>query len=196
MIAEIKTFLWRWTAGWQSVKQRRRYGQERPEISPTSTVECSHPCPLQDAVDTDGRNRSPSDGDKTSEVIDEERPRSDAIRDLEHGHRARRLAELVRTSTAGKLSRGLKALHESKHLECKNHPQDWSNKKKWLVTCVTGATGFLTSGASAFASEFIPQVTKEFHIDKQVALLATSLYMVSFGLLCIFSGPLSEVVGR
>lgn len=73
-------------------------------------------------------------------------------------------------------------------------PKKWSYAYKWTVTGLVGSAGFVVAWASAVDSEVSPQIMQEFGVGQEVALLGTSLFMVTFGLGSLISAPFSEVV--
>lgn len=73
-------------------------------------------------------------------------------------------------------------------------PKKWSYAYKWTVTGLVGSAGFVVAWASAVDSEVSPQIMQEFSVGQEVALLGTTLFMVTFGLGSLISAPFSEVV--
>lgn len=76
------------------------------------------------------------------------------------------------------------------------NPQTWSTARKWTYTFLIGATGFIVSGAAAFDTPATPQAAEYFGVSQEIALLATTLYMIALGLGSMVSAPFSETVGR
>jgi MFS transporter, DHA1 family, multidrug resistance protein len=75
-------------------------------------------------------------------------------------------------------------------------PVNWPLQKKMTTTLLYALTTMTASYASATISAGTNQISQEFHIGSQTATLATSLFLVGFGIGPLLWGPLSEVYGR
>ncbi|KOS22078.1 Polyamine transporter 4 [Escovopsis weberi] len=77
-----------------------------------------------------------------------------------------------------------------------DNPMNWPKGKKILHTAIPAVYSFaLTSGISTFVAA-IPLIQHEFHVSREVALLAVSLYTVAFAIGPCIASPLSEIYGR
>ncbi|OJD34377.1 mfs multidrug [Diplodia corticola] len=75
-------------------------------------------------------------------------------------------------------------------------PLNWGNRKKVLTTLLYGLTTMGSSFASSVYSPGMTQVANEFHVEKMVAALGTTLFLYGFGIGPMLWAPLSEVYGR
>lgn len=75
-------------------------------------------------------------------------------------------------------------------------PHNWSIYKKILLTSLVTTFSFCNSLGSALLSQSSEEIMKKFHIGREVATLATSLYVLGFAWGPILWGPLSEIYGR
>ncbi len=75
-------------------------------------------------------------------------------------------------------------------------PQNFSRPKKFLITCtMAGLNLTFTFGSSIFSAATL-QTSKRFDVSPEVMVLATSLYLLGFGIGPTLFGPLSELYGR
>lgn len=77
-----------------------------------------------------------------------------------------------------------------------DNPQNWPASKKAIVTIFLSAIGFVVGFGSSIDTPVIPQASEHFHISDVSESLATSLFLVGFGVGTPFAGPLSETFGR
>ncbi|KAK0630435.1 major facilitator superfamily domain-containing protein [Bombardia bombarda] len=75
-------------------------------------------------------------------------------------------------------------------------PMNWPMGKKVQTTFLYGLVTMTATWASSCYSAGTTQVSKEFGVGLQVAILGTSLFLVGFGLGPLLWAPLSEVYGR
>lgn len=75
-------------------------------------------------------------------------------------------------------------------------PKTWSVSSRWLYTLIIANTGCMVSFASSVAAPTVPQAMKEYNISEEVALLACTVYFITFGLGTMVAAPLTEVFGR
>lgn len=61
-------------------------------------------------------------------------------------------------------------------------PKAWPLTKKWIATAVVGTTGFLTCWASAIDASVSRNIMDAFGVSRVVSTLATSVYLVGFGI--------------
>ncbi|KAF9071910.1 major facilitator superfamily domain-containing protein [Rhodocollybia butyracea] len=82
------------------------------------------------------------------------------------------------------------------NLEPHEHPQSSSLTLKWLSVFVISSSALCVTCASSAASFTEDGVSEEFHVSKEVTVLAISLFVAGLGLGPLLAGPLSEVYGR
>ncbi|KAJ6260346.1 Major facilitator superfamily multidrug transporter [Drechslerella dactyloides] len=76
------------------------------------------------------------------------------------------------------------------------HPQNWSPRKKYLLSALLAATSaFCVWGSSIFSSAIFA-VAQEFHVSAEVGTLGVSLYILGFATGPLIWAPLSELYGR
>jgi MFS transporter, DHA1 family, multidrug resistance protein len=76
------------------------------------------------------------------------------------------------------------------------NPQNWSLKRKWLVTgCLATMTLTITFASSVFSTATMI-VSEEYGVGAEVGILGTSLFVLGFAFGPIAWGPLSETYGR
>ncbi|KAK4498637.1 hypothetical protein PRZ48_009147 [Zasmidium cellare] len=148
------------------VRQYKAIAQDVEQNQNTSNTTTTPGCETQEAARSDVEKRS-------SKSREEEQQR-------EH-HKAERLGETWAPNDP-------------------HNPQNWSYTRKWIYTIIVCMTNFITSGAASFDTEVVPQAMQTYNLHgtpgEQVALLATTLYMVMFGLGTPIAAPLSETFGR
>jgi len=76
------------------------------------------------------------------------------------------------------------------------HPQNWTLKKKYLVSGILAATSAFCVWGSSIFSPAILAVAKEFGVSNEVATLGVSLYVLGFATGPLIWAPLSELYGR
>ncbi|KDR85321.1 hypothetical protein GALMADRAFT_234133 [Galerina marginata CBS 339.88] len=77
-----------------------------------------------------------------------------------------------------------------------DNPQNWSNRKRWYLTMISGLLVLNATFASSSPSGIFPQLTKEFHMSEKVGVLTLSLFVCGYCVGPILWGPLSEQYGR
>ncbi|KAK1833997.1 fluconazole resistance [Podospora conica] len=75
-------------------------------------------------------------------------------------------------------------------------PRNWPLGKKILTTLLYGLLAMSATWASSSYSAGTVQVAEHFGVDRQVAVLGTSLFLAGFGIGPLMWAPLSEVYGR
>lgn len=76
------------------------------------------------------------------------------------------------------------------------HPQNWSLRKKILISVVLGYSTFVSSFASAIYSSAVVEISPRFHISTEVAILGVTLYVLGFASGPTLWAPASELLGR
>ncbi|RAK97288.1 putative MFS transporter [Aspergillus ibericus CBS 121593] len=76
------------------------------------------------------------------------------------------------------------------------HPHNWPMAKKVRVIMILGLMNILATVASSILSPAQAEIMEEFHIDKEVAILTTTLFLVGYIFGFLTFGPLSEKFGR
>lgn len=76
------------------------------------------------------------------------------------------------------------------------NPQNWSGRRRWIITAALGATTFVVTFASSVFSTAIGATAIEFNRTREVMTLGTSLFIIGFAFGPIVWGPLSELYGR
>ncbi|KAG9241057.1 major facilitator superfamily domain-containing protein [Calycina marina] len=76
------------------------------------------------------------------------------------------------------------------------NPHRWSLVTRIGATMMIASIGFIVGFASSVDSAALAQASAEFGVSKVVESLATGLFLVGFGFGGLFSGPISETVGR
>ncbi|KPM41351.1 putative transporter [Neonectria ditissima] len=76
------------------------------------------------------------------------------------------------------------------------NPKDWPTSRKWAVTDVLSATGFIRIMVSTIMAPALGTIAKELDMNSAESVMALSIYLLAtaFGPLVI--GPLSEIYGR
>ncbi|KAF9894560.1 hypothetical protein FE257_006445 [Aspergillus nanangensis] len=80
-----------------------------------------------------------------------------------------------------------------------NDPQEplaASSVKRWSITALVSFTVFATSIVSSAYTGGLVEVSDEFHVSQELAILGISLYVVGFAFGPLLLSPLSEVYGR
>ena len=75
-------------------------------------------------------------------------------------------------------------------------PMNWSMHKKIVTLLIYGLVTCGSAFASAVFNAAIPQISRDFHIGTDVAVLGTALLLFGFGVGPLLWAPLSEVYGR
>lgn len=76
------------------------------------------------------------------------------------------------------------------------NPQNWSLRKKWVVTMsLAWMTLWITFSSSVFASATVA-TSKEFHVSTEVMTLGTSLMVLGYMVGPLIWSPSSELLGR
>lgn len=76
------------------------------------------------------------------------------------------------------------------------HPQNWSMKKKVLISVVLAYSTFVSSFSSAIYSSAVGEISVKFHISTEVAILGVTLYVLGFASGPTVWAPASELIGR
>lgn len=77
-----------------------------------------------------------------------------------------------------------------------NNPKNWSFTRKLYATILATCAGIVGGWVSANGSTIIPQARETFGVSEITESLSTGLYLISFGLGSLISGPFSETLGR
>ena len=75
-------------------------------------------------------------------------------------------------------------------------PQNWSKKRRWIITVSMAMMVFVVTFASSIYSVAIDATAKEYHIGTVVSTLGVSLFLLGFVFGPVFFGPASEAFGR
>ncbi|KAF8342500.1 MFS general substrate transporter [Amanita rubescens] len=75
-------------------------------------------------------------------------------------------------------------------------PQRMSTIRKWLIVIIISLGTLLVTCASSMSAFTEAGVSEDFHVGKEVAILAISLYVIGLGIGPLLAGPLSELYGR
>jgi len=75
-------------------------------------------------------------------------------------------------------------------------PRGLSLFRRWLAVATICGAALCVACASSIAVFTIDDMSQQFHVGKEVAILAISLYALGLASGPLFSGPLSEVFGR
>lgn len=76
------------------------------------------------------------------------------------------------------------------------NPLNWPLRKKCSTTLLYGLVTMTATWGSSCYSAGTAQISQEFNVGSQVAILGTSLFLVGFGVGPLLWAPLSEVYGR
>ncbi|KAJ6114604.1 hypothetical protein N7486_000382 [Penicillium sp. IBT 16267x] len=76
------------------------------------------------------------------------------------------------------------------------HPRNYSLARRVTATVIVSALGFIVGAASSINSGVLPQNNAAFGISDVVGSLVDGLYLLGFAFGSLFSGPLSEILGR
>ncbi|KAJ5553872.1 hypothetical protein N7513_003831 [Penicillium frequentans] len=76
------------------------------------------------------------------------------------------------------------------------HPQNWTMRKKVLISAVLAYTTFVSSFSSAIYSSAVSEIGPRFHISTEVAVLGVTLYVLGFASGPTVWAPASELIGR
>ncbi|KAJ5769321.1 hypothetical protein N7520_003880 [Penicillium odoratum] len=75
-------------------------------------------------------------------------------------------------------------------------PRNYSVARRLTATLIVSALGFIVGAASSINSGVLPQNEAAFGVSDVVGSLVDGLYLLGFAFGSLFSGPLSEIVGR
>ncbi|KAF2000664.1 putative efflux pump antibiotic resistance protein [Amniculicola lignicola CBS 123094] len=76
------------------------------------------------------------------------------------------------------------------------NPKDWPTSRKWSVTDVLSATGFIRIMVSTIMAPALSTIAAEFHMSPTESAMALSIYLLATAFGPVFIGPLSEIYGR
>lgn len=76
------------------------------------------------------------------------------------------------------------------------HPQNWSMRQKIIMSVVLAYSTFVSSFASAIYSAAIVEISPQFHISTEAAILGLTLYVLGFASGPTLWAPGSELIGR
>ncbi|KAK4052982.1 hypothetical protein OIO90_004106 [Microbotryomycetes sp. JL221] len=76
------------------------------------------------------------------------------------------------------------------------NPQNWSNKRKWLLTIFCGLLTVVVTFASSAPSSATMGIAQDFGVGQVPAVLTTSMFLLGYCLGPILWAPLSELFGR
>ncbi|KAJ5692547.1 hypothetical protein N7462_001970 [Penicillium macrosclerotiorum] len=76
------------------------------------------------------------------------------------------------------------------------NPRNYSFSRRLVATLLVSALGWVVGAASSINSGVLPQNTAAFHVSDVVGSLVTGIYLLGFAAGSLFSGPLSEILGR
>ncbi|KZF22519.1 MFS general substrate transporter [Xylona heveae TC161] len=76
------------------------------------------------------------------------------------------------------------------------NPRSFQTGRKWIITIICSLASFCVTCVSSIYSTTYDQITKEFHVSREVATLGLSMFVVGLGLGPMWLGPLSEFYGR
>lgn len=76
------------------------------------------------------------------------------------------------------------------------NPHNWSRSRRICYTLLIALIGLIVGFASSVDSPAAPEAAEEFHVSEVAESLATSMYLLGFGIGAPFAAPLSETFGR
>ncbi|KAJ6184845.1 hypothetical protein N7519_006146 [Penicillium mononematosum] len=76
------------------------------------------------------------------------------------------------------------------------HPQNWSLRRKICISATLAYTTFVSSFASAIYSSAVGEISVNFDISTEVAILGVTLYVLGFASGPTVWAPASELIGR
>lgn len=76
------------------------------------------------------------------------------------------------------------------------NPHNWSTPRRMCYTLLIALIGMIVGFASSVDSPATPHAAEEFHVSEVTESLATSMYLLGFGVGAPFAAPLSETFGR
>ncbi|CAG8083462.1 unnamed protein product [Penicillium olsonii] len=76
------------------------------------------------------------------------------------------------------------------------NPYNFSYARRMVATLLVTALAFIVGAASAIESGVLPQITEAYGVSEVVGSLVTGVYLLGFATGSLFSGPLSEILGR
>lgn len=76
------------------------------------------------------------------------------------------------------------------------NPMNWSQKKKWFLTCSLGIVCFMVAFASAVVTGDMEGPMKRFGVSMEVVILTITLFVLGFGVGPLVFAPFSEEWGR
>ena len=77
-----------------------------------------------------------------------------------------------------------------------DNPKNWSHLKKWWITMVVAVTCLVVALCSSVITAGIEGVQKEFGVEREIALLSITVFVLGFGIGPMAFAPLSEIYGR
>ncbi|KAJ5951925.1 uncharacterized protein N7479_010338 [Penicillium vulpinum] len=76
------------------------------------------------------------------------------------------------------------------------HPQNWPFRRKMIISMILAYATFVSSFASAIFSSTVQEISAQFHISTEVAILGITLYVLGFASGPTIWAPASELFGR
>ena len=76
------------------------------------------------------------------------------------------------------------------------NPRNWTQKRRWIITAVSGLMTFVVTFSSSIFAVAIQPVAKEYDIDTVTSTLGVALFLLGFVFGPVFFGPASEAYGR
>ncbi|KAF4550299.1 Citrinin biosynthesis cluster MFS transporter-like protein [Elsinoe fawcettii] len=77
-----------------------------------------------------------------------------------------------------------------------NEPINWTPLRRWSIVVSSSLVSFVVSFGSSIWSATLPDISREFNVSQDVALLGVSLYVLGFAFGPQIFGPASELYGR
>lgn len=76
------------------------------------------------------------------------------------------------------------------------NPLDWPTGRKWMVTDVLSATGFIRIMVSTIMAPALTTIASELNMNSTESAMSLSIYLLATAFGPLFIGPLSEIYGR
>lgn len=76
------------------------------------------------------------------------------------------------------------------------HPQNWSMRRKIILSVVLAYSTFVSSVATAIYSSAVVEISPQVHISTEVAILGVTLHVLGFAWGPTLWAPASELIGR